>query len=168
MNGFEPGLFDKLFDDDPTSSSSSVTLRRMSVEEMKAVVARDLESLLNTRISLREEDFDLYPQCRRSVLTYGLDDFAGMSLASHYDRVFICKSLQHAIARHETRLSQVEVALTGTRRASNSALCFNISAVLLLPGMREPVNFDAMLQPTTLQYSVSKARVGHRVVPAAQ
>lgn len=168
MNGFEPGLFDKLFDDESALSSSSVTLRRMSVEEMKGVVARDLESLLNTRISLSEEDFDLYPQCRRSVLTYGLDDFAGMSLASHYDRVYICTSLQHAIARHETRLSQVEVSLAGTRRSSNSALCFNISAVLILPGMREPVNFDAMLQPTTLQYSVSKARMAHRMVPAAQ
>lgn len=92
------------------------------------------------------------------MLTYGLNDFAGMSLASHYDRVYICKSLQNAIARHETRLRQVEVSLAGMRRASSSALCFNISAVLLLPGMREPVNFDAMLQPTTLQYSVSKAR----------
>lgn len=46
MNGFEPGLFDKLFDDE--LSTPSATLRRMSVEEMKGVVARDLESLLNT------------------------------------------------------------------------------------------------------------------------
>lgn len=158
MSGFEPGLFDKLFDDEPHGASSAV-LRRLSVEEMKAVVARDLESLLNTRISLGEEDVQSYPQCQRSVLTYGLDDFAGMSLASHYDRVFICQSLQNAIARHETRLRQVEVSLAGTRRASNSTLCFNISALLVLPGMKEPVTFDAMLQPTTLQYSVTKARL---------
>lgn len=158
MNGFEPGLFEKLFDDEAHLTSSSAILRRMSVEEMKGLVARDLESLLNTRISLGESDFALYPQCRRSVLTYGLDDFAGMSLASHYDRVYICKSLQNAIARHETRLRQVEVSLVGTRRASSNALCFNISALLMLPGMSEPVNFDAMLQPTTQQYSVVKAR----------
>lgn len=156
MNGFEPGLFDKLFDDE--HSPASATLRRMSLEEMKGVVARDLESLLNTRISLGMSDFERYPQCRRSVLTYGLDDFAGMSLASHYDRAYICKSLQNAVARHETRLHQVEVSLLGAQRGSSNALCFNISAVLLLPGLREPVNFDAMLQPTTLQYSVSKAR----------
>lgn len=156
MNGFEPGIFDKLFDDE--LSLSTAVLRRMSAEEMKSVVARDLESILNARISLSESDLERYPQCRRSILTYGLNDFAGMSLVSHYDRVYICKSLQNAIARHETRLRQVEVALAGVRRGGSSALCFNISAVLLLPGMREPVNFDAMLQPTTLQYSVSKAR----------
>ncbi|WP_370682131.1 type VI secretion system baseplate subunit TssE [Comamonas sp. GB3 AK4-5] len=156
MNGFEPGLFDKLFDDE--LSLSTAMLRRMSAEEMKGVVAHDLESLLNARISLSEADLELYPQCSRSVLTYGLNDFAGMSLVSHYDRVYICNSLQNAIARHESRLRQVEVSLVGKRRAGSSALCFNISAVLMLPGIREPVNFDAMLQPTTLQYSVSKAR----------
>lgn len=156
MNGFEPGLFDKLFVDEVNSPSA--VLRRMSVEEMKVVVARDLESLLNSRISLGEDDFELYPQCRLSILTYGVADFAGMSLANYYDRINICKSLQNAIARHETRLCQVEVSLVGTKSAVSSVLCFNISAMLQLPGMREPVNFDAMLQPTTLQYSVSKAR----------
>ena len=120
MNGFEPGLFDKLFDND--LDTASPLLRRMSIDDMKGVVARDLESLLNTRISLHPSDFDMYPQCRHSVLTYGLDDFAGMSMASHYDRVFICKSLQNAVARHETRLCQVEVSLMGVRRISNNAL----------------------------------------------
>lgn len=163
MNGYEPGLFDKLFDNG--QEVSSAVLRRMSIEDMKGIVARDLESLLNTRISLHQSDLEPYPECHRSVLTYGLDDFAGMSLASHYDRIYICDSLRNAIARHETRLRQVDVSLMDVRRTVSSTLCFNISAVLVLPGMQEPVNFDALLQPTTLQYSVAKARP--QPIPAA-
>lgn len=161
MNGFEPGIFDKLFDDASEGLSPSV-LRQMSIEEMKAVVARDLEALLNTRIMLDDEQLKAFPECERSVATYGLNDFAGLSLVSHYDRVYICKSLQNAIARHETRLRQVAVQLVGADKASNSALCFGISALLILPNMQEPVSFDAMLHPGTLQYSVTKAFQHHR------
>ncbi len=157
MNGFEPGIFDKLFDDASEGAASTV-LRRLSIDEMKSVVARDLESLLNTRMMLVDEDLKAFPECERSVATYGLNDFAGLSLVSHYDRTFICKSLQNAIARHETRLRQVSVTLVGADKASNSALCFGISALLMLPDMQEPVTFDAMLQPTTLQYSVTRAQ----------
>ena len=35
-------------------------------------------------------------------------------------------------------------------------LYFGITALLVLPELAEPVNFDAMLQPTTLQYSITR------------
>lgn len=152
MKGFEPSLFDKLFE---SEGQTPYALRRLSIEEMKETVARDIEALLNTRMVFTEEDLKRYPNCQRSVLTYGLSDFSGLSLASHYDREFICRSLEQAIARHEPRLKQVRVMLQVDGRAT-SVLYFAITAMLDVGPAHEPVTFDATLQPSTLQYSVTK------------
>lgn len=152
MKGFEPSLFDKLFDGDVHAPHA---LRRLSVEEIKETVARDIEALLNTRMVFTEESLKRFPECQRSVLTYGLSDFSGLSLASFYDREFICRSLEQAIARHEPRLTQVRVVLQVDGRAT-SVLYFAITAMLDVGPAHEPVTFDATLQPSTLQYSVSK------------
>jgi type VI secretion system protein ImpF len=156
MKRFEPGLLDKLFDDDPHLPAPTA-VRQLSVEELKASVARDLESILNTRIAFTEHQLATLPECRRSILTYGLNDFAGLSLASHYDRMFICKSIQQAIERHEPRLQRVGVSLD-LNETSTSTLNFAIQALLVVHEAHEPVSFDAMLQPSTLQYSVARAR----------
>lgn len=158
MKGFEPGLFDKLFDAAPRSPAVSA-LRRLSVEELKDTIARDLEALLNTRTVFIADDFEHFPECDRSVLTYGLNDFANLSIASHDDRKFICASIQRAIAHHEPRLNEVSVTLEMKRRSSDD-LYFGISAKLNIDsGQEESVNFDALLQPAILQYSVSRGRV---------
>jgi len=156
MKRFEPGLLDKLFDDDPHSPAPAA-MRQLSIEELKGTVARDLESILNSRIAFTEHELAMLPECRRSILTYGLNDFAGLSLASHYDRAFICKSIQQAIERHEPRLQRVSVTLELNERSTN-ALYFAIQALLVVHPAQEPVSFDAMLQPSTLQYSVTRAR----------
>ncbi|MEJ2715408.1 MAG: type VI secretion system baseplate subunit TssE [Acidihalobacter sp.] len=70
---------------------------------------------------------------------------------------FICHSLELAISRHEPRLINVHVVLDQDQRTMG-ALRFSISALLVVHPSREPVNFDAFLQPTTLQYSVSRNR----------
>jgi len=154
MKVFEPTLFDKLF---PAEALPERQIRRFSVEELKEAVARDIEALLNTRMVFGEALLERYPQCQRSILTYGMEDFAGRSLASHYDRVFICESLERAIARHEPRLRNVKVRLEVDSKAT-SALFFAISAILDVGAAHEPVTFDATLQPTTLQYAVSRSR----------
>ena len=151
MKGFEPSLLDKLFGDGPLAP----TRRRLSIEELKDSVARDLESLLNARTTVNESHAAQYPEAMRSIVSYGLNDFAGMSLASIHDRARICRAIELAIARHEPRLREVQVTLELSRHSIN-ALFFSIKALLVVRPAQEPVSFDAMLQPTTLQYSVSK------------
>lgn len=155
MKRFEPSLLDKLFDDDPRSPAPAA-MRQLSLDELKSRVARDVEALLNTRIVLTEHDLVKLTECQRSVLTYGLNDFAGLSLASHDDRTFICESIRQAIARHEPRLRDVVVALELNGQSTN-ALYFGIRAKLVVHPAEEPVSFDAMLQASTLQYSVTRA-----------
>jgi len=137
--------------------AGSATVHRLSMEEMKDSVARDLEALLNTRTVIPEQLLKRYPECSRSIVTYGLNDFAGMSLASPDDRAAICQGLERAIARHEPRLRNVRATLD-VHEGGIDRLNFAITALLVLHASQEPVNFDAVLQPSSLQYTISKAR----------
>jgi type VI secretion system protein ImpF len=156
MKGFTPGLFDRLMDV-PVRGATSATVSRMSTEDLKDAVARDLEALLNTRTAIPEELLKEYPECGRSIVTYGLNDFAGRSLSSPDDRAYICTCLERTIARHEPRLRNVK-ALLEVREGAINSLNFSITALLVVSTSQEPVNFDAHLQPSTLHYSISKAR----------
>lgn len=150
MNGFEPTLFDKLFDSDSAQSR----LRWLSIDELKSAVARDLESLLNTRMSLKQALLSQYPEAERSLVAYGLADFSSLSLRSIHDRDRICGAIRTAIATGEPRLRMVEVRLAPEPHDERQ-LRFSIKAWLTVRSASEPVGFDATLQPGTLRYSVT-------------
>lgn len=153
FNGFEPSLLDKLFDTAPRSAVQ----RRHGIEALKDSVAADLEALLNARATISAEAIEGFPLAASSVAGFGLCDFAGLSLDSVPDRKRICAGICQAIAAHEPRLLDVRVTLRIERRTIN-ALFFDITAILAVRPAHEPVSFDAMLQATTLRYSVSKPR----------
>jgi type VI secretion system protein ImpF len=155
MKGFTPGLFDRLLEV-PVRGGTTATVSRISAEDLKDAVARDLEALLNTRSVMPEELLKGYPECSRSIVSYGLTDFADRSLSSPTDRAYICTCLEKAIAQHEPRLRNVK-ALLEVREDSVNRLKFSITALLVASSSQEPVNFDAVLQPSTLSYSISKA-----------
>ncbi|MBC7405273.1 MAG: type VI secretion system baseplate subunit TssE [Cytophaga sp.] len=156
MQGFAPGLLDKLLTGYKHLPSNDI-VARLSMEDLKDSVARDLEALLNTRKVIPENILLSYPECGKSIVTYGLNDFAGLSLASTDDRAFICRSLEQTIARHEPRLQNVSAELE-VQEGSINRLNFAISALLVVHPAQEPVSFDAVLQPSSLHYSISKGR----------
>jgi type VI secretion system protein ImpF len=156
MKGFPQTLFDKLLGDSVCKPSFG-TIGRLSIDQVKDSVASDLEALLNTRAVVFEELLQAYPECHKSIISYGLCDFAGMSLASIDDRAFICRGLERTISRHEPRLRNVRATLELDRKSINK-LNFAITALLVVHQSKEPVSFDAVLQPSTLQYSISSTR----------
>lgn len=156
MKGFEPSLIEKLLDDAPGKPGGG-EFKSVSIEQYKESVAHDLEGLLNSRSAFSGEGLTGFPECRQSLMTYGLCDFSSKSLANDYDRAEICRSLEQAIARHESRLSGVQVRLDSDSRLG-AGLHFTIQAMLDMHPANEAVSFDAMLQSTTLQYSVSRLR----------
>ena len=157
MKGLDPSLLERLLDDEPRNPSASGMFKTLSLEQYKESVARDLESLLNSRAAFSEDLLKAFPHCQQSLMTYGLVDFSSMSLANAFERVAICRSLEQAIARHEPRLHNVRVSLERNGRGAGG-LHFAIHGLLDVQPAREPVSFDALLQPTTLQYSVSRLR----------
>lgn len=145
---FQASLFDKLVSD-------QLDRGFRSVESVKESVARDVEHLLNTRLGrrIRHDDF---PNLSRSVVNYGLMDFASMSLASQEDRDRICDDIRQSILAHEPRLSRPMVTLA-PQAARQQRLHFSIRATLLIEDQVEPVSFDAVLQPVSLHYRVNHA-----------
>jgi type VI secretion system protein ImpF len=129
---------------------------RPGVEQLKDSIARDLEALLNARAGLPPEAFDAWPLARASILNYGLTDFAAFCLSSSEDRATICACLEDAIERHEPRLKNVSATLAPEQGGVNR-LSFVINATLHAgPGV-EPVNFNAVLQPSSLNYAIGRA-----------
>ncbi|QOY94563.1 type VI secretion system baseplate subunit TssE [Massilia sp. UMI-21] len=167
MKGYTPGLFDRLLgvpNRGPGSASPRHAAQRLTIEELKDTVARDLEALLNTRSTVQEEALEAYPECSRSMVTYGLGDFADRCLSSPTDRAAICTSIETTIACHEPRLRKVRASLD-LQGDSVNRLNFSITAVLVASMSEEPVNFDAVLTPSTLQYCISKAGKPARAAP---
>ena len=156
MNGFTPGLFDRLLDPQGDHARNGAGL---SLEQWKDAVARDLEDLLNTRCALSEDMLNAYPECSRSIVNYGLIDFAGMCLSSSEDRARVCTCLKAAIERHEPRLRNVQARLE-REIGSINRVSFAISATLAGLPMREAVSFDAVLQPSSLHYSIHRSTRG--------
>lgn len=165
MKGYTPGLFDRLLGL-PKHGPGKTVAQRLSIDELKDTVARDLEALLNTRSSIPEGSLKAYPECSRSMVTYGLSDFADRCLSSPSDRAAICASIEKTIACHEPRLRKVRANLDLGGESVNR-LNFSITAVLVASVSQEPVNFDAVLTPSTLQYSISKASKAAKPARAA-
>jgi type VI secretion system protein ImpF len=155
MKGFAPSLLDRLFGEKTPNAATGI-VSRLSMDQLKDSVARDLEALLNTRIGIAPETLDGFPECRASIISYGLIDFAGFCLSSTDDRAAICKSLKAAIEQHEPRLREVSASLE-LEQGSVNRLNFVINAMLQVEASAEPVNFNAVLQPSSLHYSISKA-----------
>lgn len=106
-----------------------------------------------------------YPEASTSVLTYGLLDFAGMCMTSDVDRKRICAAVLLTIQRHETRLHSVTAALR-MRSTQINRLDFVISGKLKALGASDVVHFDAMMEPSTQQYSIRKNLKSHAPVTA--
>jgi type VI secretion system protein ImpF len=149
MTAYLPGLLDRLM-------GQQAHPGRLGAEQLKDKVARDLEALLNARAGMPPASFDAYPLARASILNYGLTDFAAYCLSSSEDRAAICACLEDAIARHEPRLKNVCAALEGEQGGVNR-LSFVINATLHAGAGAEPVNFNAVLQPSSLNYVITKA-----------
>lgn len=168
MKGFTPGLIDRLLGT-PMRGPGGPGMPRMSADDLKDAVARDLEALLNTRSTIQDDMLKAYPECKKSIVSYGLGDFADRSLSSPSDRAHICACLESVIAQHEPRLRDVKASLE-LREDSVNRLRFSITALLVANAAQETVSFDAVLQPSTLQYSISKptrAATSSGAVPAS-
>lgn len=151
---YSPGLFDRLIDE--LAPASSRRAPGWNLEQLKDAVARDLEALFNTRAAMPVGALDAYPEAGRSILSYGLIDFAGMCLSSEEDQKTICAAVKQAVEQHEGRLQNVGAALR-IRPESINRLDFVITGRLKADPMAQQVQFDAELKPSSQHYSIHMA-----------
>jgi type VI secretion system protein ImpF len=148
-----PSLLDRLIDDNPEVALETLGQHFQDVSAFRATVARDLESLLNTR---RELLYDLgaeFAEVNRSLLVYGLPDFTSFNLLDVDDPTRLRRAIESAIANFEPRLQRVRVAMEQPKQ-NDTAVHFRIEALLRVEPAPEPVTFDTILQLGTLEYLV--------------
>ena len=95
--------------------------RFCSANEVIESVRANVESLLNTRVSI-PGDYELRPTDERSLerlndslLNFGVADFQSLNMGDPEKR--FCESVKLAIGRYEPRLANISVAMVPSREA---------------------------------------------------
>jgi type VI secretion system protein ImpF len=141
-------VLDRLLDDDPGATHEVPATAAQRLRELKHGVRRDLEDLLNTRLS----PLDLPPhlrEVRQSLAAYGLRDFASITLGSVREQQAFCEEIRKVILQFEPRLKNVQVTPTGTAEPLDRTFRFRIEALLKVEPAPEPVAFDSRVEPAT-------------------
>ena len=128
----QPSLLDRLSDDEPDKRQESRDKRVLSPGRLRESVRRDLGWLFNTTNLESVQDLEEYPQVARSVVNFGLPDFAGHT-ASSVDIPMLEQLLKRAIWDFEPRLirNTVKVRLViDEEDMSHNAMSFDIEAEL--------------------------------------
>lgn len=144
-----PTILDRLIDPD---SGGTAWRRGYGVEQMVAVVQRDLEDLLNTRQShagLSEE----YTEVHRSIVGYGLPDLISLDAVTPSQREEIGHNLEAIVAQFEPRLKDVRATIVEGGDGKERTVKFRIAARLCLDPAPE-VAFDTVLELATGHYTV--------------
>src|SRR6185437_52348 len=111
----QPSLLDRLTDDDREQRQESREKRILSPARLRECVRRDLTWLLNTTHLAALQDLTEQPDVQRSVLNYGMPDFAGRT-ASSVD----VRGMERLIAK----------VIADTAKMNHNAMCFQIEAEL--------------------------------------
>lgn len=152
---FRASILDRLLDDTPLVTTESMSETHLDMSRYKQAVARDLESLLNSRRVDFDERIEALPQARHSIMTYGITDLSSLSLLDPGAQGHLRSQIKTAIERHEPRLSRVRVSLD-IPKGRDRQLRFRVDAVLTVHPQKPPVVFDAMLQLNTNTYRISE------------
>ena len=153
----KPSLLDRLLDDHPELKEEPVLNRGLSYGQLRAVIERDLESLLNTRC-FPEEIPEVAGEVRKSLRVYGLPDFSSRNPALPGVRSELRHEIERAVTLFEPRLRNVGVRLESPA-AGERRLKFKISAQLQMDDEHaEPVSFEAYFDSNRGEYSISRQR----------
>jgi type VI secretion system protein ImpF len=81
-------ILDRLMDEEPDVSHEPAQARLFDIRQVKAMVTRDLENLLNSRRQILKIPA-LYKELHNSVFMYGLEDFTSKNPKSLSVRQFL-------------------------------------------------------------------------------
>ncbi len=147
-----PSLLDRLLDDEPGMSKEAPISRMKSLRQLKQAVKRDLEWLLNTRTVIDEIPPDL-KELRHSVFVFGIPDFTSANVTSLNDQTRMRRIITAAIEEFEPNLRDISILVERGREFERS-LHFRIAANLQVEPDPEPVTFDTMLHPWSVEFTV--------------
>jgi type VI secretion system protein ImpF len=125
-----PTLFDRLCDDAPSEKVEAPEAYTKSHSQMRQIIQRDLELLLNTTNQSDWIDHKRYPQAAASTINYGVPSLAGGHLTEK-KWVDLENLIRTAIENFEPRLIPetliVRPLIKEQRKANYNVLTFEIS-----------------------------------------
>ena len=150
QQGLMPSLLDRLIDPEATGTS----LRQgYSIDQMSRAVLRDLDELLNTRLTT----LDIPTDCQEtlaSIAAFGMPDLSSVPAATPLQRAAIGKTLETIIMRFEPRLRDVRATLVDNDAEKTRSVRFLLAGRLCIDPSPE-IAFDTVLELTTGHSTVS-------------
>lgn len=147
-----PSILDRLVDYEPRVQTEPPKSRLQNLRELKQSVRRDIECLLNARISHYDVDETL-EEVRHSIVYYGLPDFTAVSAKDPNEQLRMTEAIEKAIEIFEPRFIGLKVHLEPVDNL-DKRLKFRIEADLNIEPTPEPVVFDTVLQSGNGEFSV--------------
>jgi type VI secretion system protein ImpF len=152
-----PSVLDRLIDLDPDNRFESDNDRAQLLKDLKNSVRRDLENLLNTRVTFTDLPAGL-PQLQTSLVNYGVPDFGTMIVDSSNSIEGLRSRIEDVIRRYETRFQEVRVDLdVDSKSRFSRSVRFVIHGVLHAEPEPEPVTFSSQLHKIASEFSVQAA-----------
>jgi type VI secretion system protein ImpF len=149
----QQSLLDRLIDLDPKTTTEAPLSWTRSVQQLKASLRRDLESLLNTR-RIPTPAPEAFEELPHSLYYFGFPDITSMGRDSKDVRVRLMRQVEETIATFEPRLAAVKVSLAETDDEGRRQLRFLIEGLLRMEPNPEQVVFDTVLEISSGEYHV--------------
>jgi type VI secretion system protein ImpF len=148
----KPSMLDRLID---PGSEGSGGRRGYTVDQTIDAVQRDLEDLLNTRLTVLDVPKE-FERVRESIVLYGLPDINSLNALTPQQRDNIGKMLEKVINRYEPRLRSVRVSLQDAGDGKERKMRYRVDARLNLDPSPDVV-FETIVELATGHYSVQAA-----------
>jgi type VI secretion system protein ImpF len=108
-------------------------------ESIQKTIHNNLQILLETR-SLGITNEEKLSQAERSVLTFGLPDFANMSFSNPQAQLELCQTIKSRIKIFEPRLTNVQVSILNNDQVIERSLKIRIDA--MVRSMKQVTSFE--------------------------
>lgn len=144
-------IFDRLVN----SENGGKFTGRQTLEQLIESIHRDLEQLLNTRWRIRAWPPNL-GELERSMINYGIPDFAGISMSSPIAREEFREMVEDALRIHEKRFLRVRVELQESSDPIDRTLRFTIDALVRASPEPAEVRFDSQVDPTSNRINIDE------------
>ena len=146
-------VLDRLLDDAPDMESDPPTSLSDQVREMREVIRRDLEQLLNTRRNPADPPAVL-KELTDALVSYGVDGILSANLVTDQSKARLAQTIEKRISMFETRLSDVTVTIMKNRMDGDRALRMRINATFRLHEGMPPISFESKIDPSTQRFLV--------------
>ncbi|MGV1917759.1 type VI secretion system baseplate subunit TssE [uncultured Agrobacterium sp.] len=149
-------VLDRLLDDAPDVDRDPLVSLSDQVREMREVIRRDLEALLNTRRNPAGPPGSL-KELNDALVSYGMDGVLSANLVTDASKEKLAQSIERRISMFETRLSDVRVTILKNRMEGERALRMRIQATFRLHEGMPPISFESKIDPSTQRFHVEAA-----------